>query len=466
MRTTLFVDVLLPLPVAGYFTYRVPFELNDEIEPGKRVVVQFGKKKIYTALIRSVTDKSPAVETRYILGVLDIKPVVNETQFAFWEWMASYYCSTPGEVMNAALPSALKLASETKIRIVPNIGLNEKILSEKEFVLLSALQQNGALTITEASRFTELAKVIPLIHNLIEKGYIVTEEEIRERFVPKTINYVGITQEYATEAALQQLYDKLESKAPRQLELLIKYMQLSRLLSDVPVEVERKDLLAGLNGATTALSAMERKGIFTEYSREVSRLDFRKATHKPDAIQLSDEQTIALNTINQSFDSKPVTLLHGVTSSGKTEIYIKLIEKTIASGRQVLYLLPEIALTTQIINRLQKYFGADAGVYHSRYNEMERVEIWQHAGGSPDSQYKVILGARSAIFLPYSNLGLIIIDEEHDSSYKQYDPAPRYNARDAAIFLAKLHNAYYWVRQRLRWSHTIMPKLVNMGCPR
>jgi primosomal protein N' (replication factor Y) len=441
MRTTLFVNVLLPLPVAGYFTYRVPFDLNESVETGKRVVVQFGKKKVYTALIHSITENAPLVETKYILGVLDLHPIANQFQFMLWEWIASYYCCTVGEVMNAALPAALKLASESKIRIVPGLEISTKILSEKEYNLLRALKENGALSITDASRFADLVKIIPLIHNLIEKGYIVTEEEIHERFTPKTLSFIKLTDAYNNDEQLQQLYDKLERKAPKQLDLLIEYIQLSKVMSNNPVEVSRKELFARIDDAATKFKALERKGVFEEYDKEISRLNYRKATHSANSIELTPEQQRAFTEITASFTNKNVTLLHGVTSSGKTEIYIKLIRQMLDEGKQVLYLLPEIALTTQIINRLQKYFGNDVGVYHSRYNENERVEIWQHVAGTGSQTFKILLGARSAMFLPFNNLGLIIIDEEHDASYKQYDPAPRYNARDAAVFLASMHNA-------------------------
>lgn len=441
MRETLFVNVLLPLPVAGYFTYRVPFDLNEAVSIGKRVVVQFGKKKVYTALVQSVTETVPRVETKYILGVLDLKPVANEIQFRHWEWIASYYCCTVGEVMNAALPAALKLASESKIRLVPGLEISEKILSEKEYNLLRALKENGALSITDASRFADLAKIIPLIHNLIEKGYIVTEEEISERFTPKTQAFVKLTEVFSSEERLQKLYNQLERKAVKQLDILMEYIQLSKMLTDQPLEVNRKELLARIPDGASKLKALQKKGVFEEYDKEISRLSYRDATHSAGSIELTEGQQRVLNEISDAFQQKNVALLHGVTSSGKTEIYIKLISQVLDSGKQVLYLLPEIALTSQIINRLQKYFGSDVGVYHSRYNEKERVEIWQHVAGSATHSFSVLLGARSAMFLPFSKLGLIIIDEEHDSSYKQYDPAPRYNARDAAIFLASLHGA-------------------------
>jgi len=441
MRTTLFINVLLPLPVPGYFTYRVPFDLNEAVKPGKRVVVQFGKKKVYTALIHSITQKAPSVETKYILGVLDLHPIANHHQFKLWEWIAAYYCCTVGEVMNAALPAALKLASESKIRLVPGMELDEKILSEKEYNLLRALKENGALSISDASRYADLVKIIPLIHNLIEKGYIVTEEEIRERFTPKIVSFIKLTDAYSSEDQLQIVYNQLERKAPKQLDLLIEYIQLSKIMSNNPVEVSRKELFARIEDAAAKFKALEKKGVFEEYDKEISRLNYRQASHSAHSIELNTEQLQAYKEISDSLVTKNVALLHGVTSSGKTEIYIKMIQQMLDDGKQVLYLLPEIALTTQIINRLQKYFGNEVGVYHSKYNENERVEIWQHVSGTGAQSFRVLLGARSAMFLPFNNLGLIIIDEEHDASYKQYDPAPRYNARDAAVFLASLHGA-------------------------
>ena len=451
MRKTLFVNVLLPLPVPGLFTYRVPFDLNDSVSTGKRVVVQFGKKKIYTALVRSITEKAPAIQTKYILSVLDIHPVVNEIQFSFWEWIAAYYCCFPGEVMNAALPSALKLASESRIILNPAAIIDPEILSEKEYLLITALQANGKLTLTDASRSIELVKIIPLVHSLVEKGYVLTEEEIGEKFRPRTESYVRLSAAFSGEKELQSIYNQLEKKAPKQLELLIEYVQLSQCLAGPALEVSRSSLFHRVSEGASKLSTLVKKGVFEQYEKKVSRLRHFEATSAAEDIELTGSQTAALAEIRESFQTKNVVLLHGVTSSGKTELYIKLIRETLDAGMQVLYLLPEIALTAQIINRLQKYFGQEVGIYHSRFDENERVEIWQKVANqstgsqAPDKSlhepYKVILGARSALFLPFSRLGLIIVDEEHDSSFKQADPAPRYNARDSSIYLASLHNA-------------------------
>lgn len=290
MRTTLFVNVLLPLPVPGYFTYRVPFDLNKAVGIGKRVVVQFGAKKIYTALIQSITEDVPAYSTKYILGVIDLRPIANELQFKLWEWIAAYYCCYIGEVINAALPQALKLASESKIRIVPSIELDEKILTEKEYQLLHSLKENGALSISDAARFTDQVKIIPLIHNLIEKGYIVTEEEIRERFLPKVISLVKLADAYADENKLQEVYNKLEHRAPKQLDILIEYIQLSKILTGELIEVIRKELLERIPDGASKLKALQKKGIFEEYEKETSRLNYKRATQSADDIQLTPEQ--------------------------------------------------------------------------------------------------------------------------------------------------------------------------------
>jgi len=461
MRKTLFVNVLLPLPVAGTYTYRVPFDLNESVSIGKRVIVQFGSKKIYTGLIHSITGKPPAFQAKYILSVLDIEPVVNEFQFRMWEWMASYYCCHLGEVMNAALPSALKLASESRILLNPEAVIDPDALNEKEYLLVSALQANGKLTISEASRTVELIKVIPLIHTLIEKGIILSEEEITEKFRLKLETFIRLSEDFSEEDALKSIYEKLEKRAPKQLELLIEYIQLSHYFNKPVLEVSKTSLLQRINDGAAALSTLVKKKIFEQYERPVSRLKHAVSGDHPSAIELTNVQEEALESIRQGLLSHPTTLLHGVTSSGKTELYIKLIQETLDAGKQVLYLLPEIALTAQIIQRLQKFFGEAVGIYHSRYDENARVEIWQRVARSDEKpepapvsnphlqtanststgSYQVILGARSALFLPFNRLGLIIVDEEHDTSFKQVDPAPRYNARDAAIYLATIHHA-------------------------
>lgn len=442
---TLFAEILLPLPVKGYFTYRIPQELMGEVEAGKRVVVQFGQKKFYTGLVRRIHENPPKVlSLKYVLAVLDPFPVVNENQFLLWEWMAGYYMCTVGEVMNVALPSAYKLASETRVLLDPSYVHDSEVLSDREFQVVEALDIQAVLSLTDISRIVGIAKVVPLVKTMIEKGIIRVEEEITERYKPKTEMYVRLAEAYTDEVRLNQRMDELSKRAFKQLQTLLAYLSLSRCFSGTPKEVSRPELLSTQGITAAQLDALVKKGILELYSREVSRLLHDEAIEAASDILLTDSQSQALNQLKEKLDGNSIVLLKGVTSSGKTEIYIKLIAETIASGRQVLYLLPEIALTTQIIRRLQRYFGSNVGVYHSKYNEFERIEIWNKANiplaGSLDHQpYRIILGARSALFLPFHNPGLIIVDEEHDNSYKQADPAPRYNARDAATMMGMLH---------------------------
>jgi primosomal protein N' (replication factor Y) len=443
-RITLFADILLPVPIPGTFTYRVPFEMNERVAVGKRVVVQFGKKKLYSGLVRKLHQQVPDYSNiKYILDVLDAEPVVTQKQFAFWDWMAAYYMATPGEVMNAALPTAMKLASETKLVMNPEWDKDYDTLTDKEFLVMQALEVQHVLTLSEVSSIVDQMKVMPLVKTLIEKKAILPEEEMKLRFKPKMESYIRLSPEFQTEEALQALTSQLEKRAFKQLEILMGYLQLSEWFSGKPREVARGVLLKKTNASAAILSSMIKKGILQQYERSVSRLVDVDAQKPVESIQLNPEQTEVLASLEQQFETKQSVLLHGVTGSGKTEIYIRLIKKTIDAGKQVLFLLPEIALTAQIINRLRQYFGPEVGVYHSRYNQNERVEVWNRVLGINSSlgNYKIVIGARSALFLPFQNLGLVIIDEEHDTSYKQFDPAPRYHARDAGIYLAWLHQA-------------------------
>ena len=447
-RVTLFVNVILPLPVKGFFTYRIPFKLNDDIAIGKRVVVQFGRKKIYTALIHSIHQIPPTTYVpKYILSVLDTTPVVNTIQYKFWEWLASYYMAYHGDVMNASLPAGLKLQSESKIVLNQEFNKDYSSLNEKEFLVAEAVDLQQEITLSDVSRIIGQAKVIPLIKTLIEKKIIVLKQELIEQYKPKIETYLRLTQKYQQDDMLHQALDDLSKRAYKQMELLLSYINLTSDASNYIKGIKKSVLLKSVNAPSDSINALIKKGIFESFTKVISRLQHFESQFNPDEILLTEHQQYAHNEINNALNQKEVVLLHGVTSSGKTELYIKFINETIKQGKQVLYLLPEIALTTQIINRLRKYFGDKIGVYHSKYNEYERVEIWNQVlkfnpdSNKTDSMYQIILGARSALLLPYQNLGLIIIDEEHDTSYKQYDPAPRYHARDAGLYLARLHQA-------------------------
>ncbi len=440
-RQTLFADILLPLPLKGYFTYRVPFDLNAFIRPGQRVVVPFGRNKVYAGLVRSIHEQPPRTfQARYIHSILDEEPVVRESQFSFWEWIADYYLCHVGEVMAAALPPAMKLASETRIVLNPNAPKDDEPLREKEQALLEALEASGQMSLSEASATTSLPKVLPLIKRMMEKGLILIREELDNPWRPRTLKHVRLEDAFRQEEALREVFEHCEKRAPRQLDILMQYIKLAEPFGESSHEVTQQALTSPVKGGQAALQALVRKGVFSLYEKTVSYFDHQPVSSGE--VVFNEHQQQAWQEIQEAFREKDVCLLHGVTSSGKTELYIRLIREVVEQGKQVLYLLPEIALTTQIITRLQAHFGHRAGIYHSRFNPMERIEVWNNllqggvSSGDETIRYDLVLGPRSALFLPFSKLGLIIIDEEHEPSFKQHDPAPRYHARDAAIYLA------------------------------
>ncbi|MBE6346428.1 MAG: primosomal protein N' [Lentimicrobiaceae bacterium] len=448
-RITLFAEILLPLPIPGTFTYRVPFELNQKAKIGQRAIVQFGKTKIMSGLIISLTTEVPDYNSvKYLIDILDDDPIVNEKQLQLWSWISSYYLCYPGEVMQAALPSALKLSSESKIVLSDDFEVDSMTLSDNEFLIVEALQIQPQLTITEVSKIIGYKKVMPLIKTMIEKKIVVMQEELQQKYKAKYERYVRLSNTYRDEDKMHELMDKLSKRAYKQLELLMAFLVLGGSADN---DVLVADLLKKADATSNALSALTDKGVFETYQKRVSRLKEYKALTDVSSIVLTEKQQEAYDAIHQGFNEEKPVLLHGVTASGKTEIYIKLIQEALDEGRQVLYLLPEIALTEQIINRLKKYFGDRVGVYHSRYDNNERVEIWQQVMNFRsqrvetqrlgDSKYQIIIGSRSAVFLPFSDLGLIIVDEEHDSSFKQIDPAPRYSARDLAALMSKMFHA-------------------------
>ncbi len=432
-RQTFFVNVVLPLAISKAYTYRVPQNLANNIAIGKRVVVQFGRNRVYTAIIFSISDKAPVgYEAKYILDVLDESPIVTAQQLALWEWMSAYYLCTLGEVMQAALPSALKLASETKVSLNADTEYNKSTLTDKEFLLLDALEIQPVLAISEIAKILDQKTVFPILRALFDKGIITISEELTEKYRAKTKTYVQLNTFYADANNRKALFDLLE-RAPKQVDVLQAYLQLAK----TQTEIAKNELLQASGASSATLQALVAKEVFALVEQEVSRLSGVEADLNAE-FTLSIPQQEALNQLKISLQEKEVCLVHGVTASGKTEMYIRLIEEYLAKGKQVLYLLPEIGLTTQVIQRLQKIFGTKIGVYHSKFNDNERAEIWQKVG---NGDYQIVLGARSAIFLPFAHLGLIVVDEEHENSFKQFDPAPRYHARDTAIFLASLFKA-------------------------
>ncbi|MDB4925218.1 primosomal protein N' [Mucilaginibacter sp.] len=431
-RKTFFVEVILPLAISKNYTYRVPFELNDAVAPGKRVVVQFGKSKLYTAVIAAITEQAPEkYEAKYLLDILDERPVVTTRQLQFWKWLAEYYMCNEGEVMNAALPSALKLASETKIVLNKGFEYDKAALNDKEFLIVEALDIQPELTVSDIAKLLGQKTVMPILNLLFEKNIINISEEVSDKYKPRKRTFLTLNPVYQGQDSLKELFGILEKRAPKQADAVLAYIKLARHQKTI----SKNELIEESGAGAASIASLIEKEIFIAEEKNVSRLYFEDEDIFS-KFELSAQQQDALTHIKQQFEQKDVVLLHGVTSSGKTQIYIRLIEEMIAQGKQVLYLLPEIALTTHIIERLRQYFGASIGVYHSRFNDNERVEVWQKV---LNNEYKVVLGARSSVFLPFADLGLIIVDEEHETSYKQFDPAPRYNARDAAIFLANMH---------------------------
>lgn len=431
-RKTCFVEVVLPLSIAKTYTYRVPFELNDRVQIGRRVIVQFGRNKVYSAIIKSIsTDPPTHYEAKYIIDIIDEEPIVDDAQLALWQWIADYYMCYLGEVMQAALPAALKLASETKI-IAATTDLDRSHLSDKAFLVLEALDMAGELRVSDVSKILGQKSVFPLLKSLFEEGFILISEEIKERYKPKTKSFLHLAAEYDDPEGKRLLLDSL-NRAPKQQDAVLGFIQLHKKQQ----EITRQDLMEATACGASAIAALIEKGVFQVAEKVVSRFQGTDVMLTKD-FTFSAAQQEAFTAINTFFETKEVVLLHGVTASGKTQIYIRQIEQALATGKNVLYLLPEIALTTQITERLKLHFGNDLGVYHSKFNDNERAEVWHKV---LKNEYKVIIGARSSVFLPFQDLGLVIVDEEHENSYKQYDPAPRYHARDTAIYLAHLHQA-------------------------
>jgi len=434
-RRTIFVQVIVPLSITGELTYRVPFEWNDLVKIGQRVIVQIGKKKLYTGIISEVHERVPdKYEVKYLEYLLDEFQVVYEHQINFWKWISEYYLCSLGEVMKCAVPNSMLLASETTIVLASEDRVDKESLDNKTFKIIEALEAKGSLTLAEISSILEIKTVMPVVNKLIKNGLVITSEELKERVKPKLKTYVTYTDYSAIEENRIEILNDLEKRAFKQLELFLAYLKLSE---DEAGQVSKKELLDYAGVSTSVLKALVDKNILSEERKEISR--FEPSTASVETYSLSHEQNKALQRIKEAFTKKNTCLFHGVTSSGKTEIYSELIESTISNGKSVLFLVPEIALTTQLIKRLKLRFGDTVGVFHSKFNQGERTEVWKESLKGGQGRFKIFIGARSALFLPLKDLGLIVVDEEHDSSYKQFDPAPRYNARDLALVLSGFH---------------------------
>jgi len=443
-RITYFADVVLPVPVNQYFTYRIPFEFSEEIKVGSRVIVQFGSKRIITAIVVKKHTKPPENSAvKYVLDILDDAPCVNEIQIKFWEWIADYYMCSVGEVMKVAVPSGFKLASHSRLQLNPEFEMEKSQIrfTEKEMLLYERLSKTDSLAYHEVAEVLQVKDPYKIIKYLIAKRVILIFEEIKEKYKPKVVKKLVLHEKWiASEKTLNTLFGEIGRNA-KQEEVLLKYLTMAGTSIPSLKEfngIEKGNFLKeGKSVSKSSLNTLIKKKVFLEHEVIVPRYAEHEIVDNS-AIKLSKPQKEAKSQILKSFEKTNTALLFGVTGSGKTEIYITLIKEVLESGAQALLLLPEIVLTTQMVNRLKNIFGEQMGVYHSRFSDNERVEVWQAV---LSGKFNFVVGVRSSIFLPFNNLGLIVIDEEHESSYKQHDPAPRYNARDTAQVLARMHHA-------------------------
>lgn len=431
-----YAQVIVPLPLEGSFTYIVPEDLHAQAQVGCRVIVPFGPKKIYTGVIATLTTEAKTEQYRELFDVLDDKPIINDWQLRFFQWISSYYVCTIGEVIKAALPAALKLSSESFISLNLEVDYQQEELSQREIHLVNALKEND-LSVQDAGTYLGIKYPQKIIKRLNELGVIDLFERVKDKYSPKKVKKIQLNAAYLSEKSLEELLNKLE-KRPKQLDAVMAYLREVPILEN-PQRNDKGILKTVISKDVSAssLKTLVKNGVFKEWEDIQSRLVYAPSDKKKEVV-LSETQQDAFDEIQDSFTNHQTVLLHGITGSGKTEIYTQLIQQTLAEGRQVLLLLPEIALTTQIISRLAHIFGNTFGIYHSKYSDNERVEVWKNV---LSGKYQFVVGVRSGIFLPFTNLGLIIVDEEHEYSYKQYDPAPRYHARDAAIYLANIHGA-------------------------
>ncbi len=437
---TYFADIVLPLAVPNAFTYRIPQDLNDYIKVGMRVIVPFGRQKLMTGIVLKLHENPPTNYTaKYVDSILETEPVVTEKQIMFWEWMSTYYLCHQGEVLLASLPAGLRLSSESSFILNPAFDGDTTGFSEREMMVIEAISNREVLSADEVSKTLGVKKYQPILKRLLETGAVMIMEGVKERYTPKTEILVRLNATIHGESELQEAFEKV-SRAAKQEAVLLTFLGETQEMADAQRVMKKSILQKKANATSSQVKALVEKGILDLEEITVDRIEPFSGDTKAFP-KLSDMQEKALHSINGFFEQNQVTLLHGVTASGKTEVYINLIKACLDRGEEVLFMVPEIALTAQMIGRMQRHFGDDVLVYHSKFNQQERVEIWNMVLHNKPGSGKLILGARSAVFLPFSHLGLIVVDEEHESSYKQMDPAPRYNGRDSAIVLAQIHKA-------------------------
>lgn len=439
---SMFAEIILPLPLYSTFTYVIPEEMQHDLQKGSRVLVQFGKKKYYTGIVEHIHSEPPAgYDVKPIMALLDPAPIVRYPQLKLWHWIAEYYLCSPGEVFKAAVPTGLKPESETYVSLNDDFDMPEGIkLTENQAIIIQALQNKKRLKISEIESVTEIKNAPRVINSLMETGIVEIDEKVVEKYRPKKMTFIELTIDRNDNDGLHEFFN-MTSRSNQQEKALIAYLELSGWMKQKSSlqDVSREKLLEVSGVSPGVLRALIDKGILKTVKKTLSRFNPTPGIHKPILSPLSDIQQKAFENVKETFRDHRVSLLHGVTGSGKTEIYTHLIAAALASGNQVLYLVPEISLTTQLTDRLRKVFGDTLLIYHSKFSDNERVDVWKRLLNSNDPL--IILGVRSSVFLPFARLGLVIVDEEHESSFKQYDPAPRYNARDAAIMLASMHGA-------------------------
>ncbi|MCR5849164.1 MAG: primosomal protein N' [Bacteroidaceae bacterium] len=432
-----YADVILPLPLQGTFTYALPTECEAIPQVGCRVIVPFGSRKFYTAIVIRLHNETPPYAIKSISEILDPAPIVLAGQIRLWQWIADYYLCALGDVFKAALPSGLKLESESTVLLNENWEAESSLTPSEEKVwrvLANKISTKGGQTLANLQKEAGLKNILPVVKGLLEKGAVQMKEELRRTYKPKTVICVRLVEAYSSEARLHEALDAMH-RSPRQEALLTCFLELKT------PSVEKQTLLQASGCSDAILRELCQKGILETYAKPVERIQVLPNGEKVEgkASLLTEPQQQAMNSILQQWQTHNVCLLHGVTSSGKTEIYIHLIQQAIAEGKQVLFMLPEIVLTAQLTERLRRVFGDRLGIYHSRYPDNERVELYQKM--LSDKPYDIVVGVRSSIFLPFQRLGLLIIDEEHETSFKQQDPAPRYHARNAALVLATQNGA-------------------------
>ncbi|MBO4841479.1 MAG: primosomal protein N' [Bacteroidaceae bacterium] len=439
-----FADVILPLPLEGTFTYSLPQTFANLVQVGSRIIVPFGTTKFYSAIVVKLHDTVPSYTTKEAMELLDSSPIVTTAQLKLWKWIADYYLCTIGDVYKAALPSGMKLESESSVMYNEEFVADDTLTPSEEKII-QALEEETTLSLSTLQKRTGIRNILPLVKRLLEKDAIHIKEEVKRTYKPRYATYVRITEPYFNEEKLNETLTQLKRSA-KQAELLLKYISLSGISAALALqnrqllkEISRQELMESTACTPSVLKGLCQKGILELYQKPVGRITQQYLPTELVMHPLSEDQARAKDEIKECWKQKDVCLLHGVTSSGKTEVYIHLIKEIIEQGKQVLFMLPEIVLTAQLTDRLKRVFGDRLGVYHSRYPDAERVEVYQKM--LSDAPYDIIVGVRSSIFLPFKKLGLIIIDEEHETSFKQQDPAPRYQARNVALVMAKTAKA-------------------------